>query len=64
MIKISDKTRMFLEAWFPKYEEYDINTLLSKIDDLIILKGMINQDYLNDVGIAAQRAYDDIFYNN
>lgn len=35
--------------------------LMLFIDDAIVLKGMINQDYLNPIGVKLQGIYDSLF---
>ena len=39
----------------------DISDLFEFIDDAIIFKGMVNQDYLNDTGIKLQLIYDNLY---
>lgn len=39
----------------------DISDLFEFIDDAIIFKGMVNQDYLNDTGVKLQQVYDNLY---
>lgn len=41
----------------------DIDELLDVLDDKL-LEHLVNQDYLDDEGIALQKLYDEIYDNN
>lgn len=68
MINLTADEIRFIKENFQNAEELlksdNVDDILDVIDDLITYKGFdINYD-LNDFGRAAQRIYDNIYYNN
>lgn len=62
---IPEKAKEFLNKYLPEYENMnDIGDLLYEINNLIVLKGMERQEYLNDFGAEAQTVYDLVYDAN
>lgn len=62
---ISERAKIFLEKYLPEYEKMeDIGDLLYEVNNLIVLKGMVHQEYLNDFGAEAQLVYDELYDAN
>lgn len=66
MLKMSEKTRAFLEKHAPDILKIeDRRTLLIELDDWIIANGFTaNFETYNALGEEAQEAYDDICFGN
>ena len=67
MVKMSDKSRAFLQKHLPQTLSCEwVNDVLIPLDDLICTKGFALPHYqeYNDFGREAQRVYDDIFMSN
>ncbi len=65
-LKLTDQTKEFLDKNIPNYEGMDKTALLDELYDLIDEKGFAPPNYheYNDFGRKAQKAYDDIYWNN
>ena len=68
-MKISEKQKEFLEKYVDNLsvliEKNDVNGVLDKIDTLIIVKGMTDdQEWLTPFGLELQKLYDEIYYQN
>lgn len=62
---IPERSKMFLEKYLPEYEKMDnIGDLLYEVNNLIVLKGMVHQEYLNNFGAEAQLVYDELYDAN
>lgn len=66
MVKMSDKSRKFLQDNLPEtLEATDPNDVLDPLDALIVQKGFVTFDEgYNAFGREAQEVYDDIFDSN
>lgn len=66
MLKMSEKTRAFLEKHAPDILKIESRReLLIELDDWIIANGFTaNFETYNVLGVEAQEAYDDICYGN
>lgn len=64
MLKISEKSKIFLKKYIPEYEKYTKRELYHELNLFIVREGMVRQQYLNDLGHQAQLVYDDIYENN
>ena len=66
MVKMSDKSRAFLEKYLPEVAQADEpHDILGPLDSLIVRKGILpGYTHYNDFGAEAQRVYDDIFDSN
>lgn len=42
----------------------DIDLVLRKVSDVMLMEGFDANDEINDFGRMAERVYDNIFYNN
>ena len=66
---LSKKQVEFLEKYIEDLnlliEEDNVNDILDKIDSLIIINGMTeDQEWLNPFGLELQKIYDDIYNQN
>ena len=66
---ISEKQKSYLEKYIENLhimiEKDDLDEILDKIDTLIIVKGMTeDQEWLTPLGIELQKIYDEIYYQN
>ena len=65
MLIIPEEARVFLEKHLPEYKKYKTRRdLLIELDDLIVLKGLVRQEYPNEFGLRAQEIYDMIYEAN
>jgi len=62
---IRNDTKIFLDRNGINYASESVNSILSKLYDLIDEKGFAPPDFLdyNDFGREAQKSYDDIYHN-
>lgn len=65
MINMADSTREFLQENVPELLKMDnIGEILIELDGWIVVHGL-GLDYdLNEIGICAQAAYDDLYAQN
>ena len=68
-MKISEEQKKFLEKYVENLDVFikkdDVNGILDKIDTLIIVKGMTDdQEWLTPFGIELQKLYDEIYHQN
>jgi hypothetical protein len=65
---VTDKQKELLKPYIPNVESFvktdDTQGLLDEINDLIIDDILGNEDEPTAVGIALQKVWDDIFYQN
>lgn len=66
MLKMSEKTKQFLNNWLPDIgiDTEDVNSLLEPLYDLIMYQGFDENWEYNDFGHAAQDVYDDLYWSN
>jgi len=65
MIKMSDRSKKFLEKYFPSFFEYkDLDEALMALDDFIVMEGLDDDDNMTDFGHEAQSVYDDVYFRN
>ena len=67
MIYMSNETRSFLRENLPdSLQATDVNDILIPLDAWIFVHGMGPEPEceLNDAGVRAQAAYDDLYYSN
>lgn len=67
-MKLSDSDKTFINENISNPDEIinsdDVNLVLSKISEIMMLEGFDSDDEINDFGRMAERVYDNIFYNN
>lgn len=65
-LKLTEQTMSFLKQYLPGYEDEGKTIILDALYDLIDERGFAPPDYheYNDFGREAQKAYDDIYWNN
>ncbi len=65
MIKMSSKSRAFLEKYCPDLlNETNLREFLLKLDDFITMEGLDENDNMTAFGHEAQRVYDEIYMCN
>lgn len=71
MLKMTEQTRVFLEAHIPQaLDMADVNDALDLISDFVTLEGIdmdpVTKDFgdVNALGREAYQAYDDLFEQN
>lgn len=65
MIKMSEKSRRFLQKYLPQFVNAErAKDILAPLYDLINYRGFDENYEYNDFGDEAQAVYDDIFYGN
>ncbi|CEK33569.1 hypothetical protein UMC2_08191 [[Clostridium] sordellii] len=65
---LSDSDKLFIKQNILNADEIinsnDVDLLLNKISEVMMFEGFDDNDEINDFGRAAERVYDNIFYNN
>lgn len=65
MYKMSEKSRKFLNKYFPAFFCYDnLDKALLALDDFIIMEGLDENDNMTEFGHEAQSVYDEIYMCN
>lgn len=67
-MKLSDSDKAFIKENISNADEIinsnDVDLVLSKISEVMMMEGFDSNDEINDFGRLAEKVYDNIFYNN
>ncbi len=67
-MKLSDSDKTFINENISNADEIinsnDVDLVLSKISEVMMMEGFDANDEINDFGRLAEKVYDNIFYNN
>lgn len=65
---LSDSDKTFINENIANADEIinsdDVDLVLSKISEVMMMEGFDSNDEINDFGRLAEKVYDNIFYNN
>ena len=65
---LSDSDKTFINENIENADEIinsdDVDLVLSKISEVMMMEGFDSNDEINDFGRLAEKVYDNIFYNN